>query len=105
MNKAITRIIEARDKGEKVIIYGDYDADGVAATSILFSFLSSIGVDVSIIFLTGLMKDMEYSEATARISLDGSFDLMLTVDCGISAKERIDYIVDKLAEKIVKWIL
>ena len=47
MDKAVSRIINAREKNEKVIIYGDYDVDGVTAVSILFGFLNSIGVDVS----------------------------------------------------------
>jgi len=99
MDKTITRIIEARDKGEKVIIYGDYDADGVTATSILFSFLNSIGIDVSYYIPDRVDEGYGISEAAADYLSDGSFDLMLTVDCGISAKERIDYIVEKLAEK------
>ncbi|HEY8499964.1 MAG TPA: single-stranded-DNA-specific exonuclease RecJ, partial [Clostridia bacterium] len=99
MDKAVSRIIEARDKREKVIIYGDYDADGVTATSILFGFLSSIGVDVSYYIPDRVDEGYGISETAADYLSNGSFGLMLTVDCGISSKERIDSIVEKLAEK------
>lgn len=99
MDKAITRIIESRDKCEKVIIYGDYDADGVTATSILLSFLKSIGIDVSYYIPDRVDEGYGISETAADYISNGSFDLMLTVDCGISAKEKIDCIVNELAKK------
>lgn len=99
MDKAVSRIIEARDKDEKVIIYGDYDADGVTATAILFGFLSSIGVEVSYYIPDRVDEGYGISETAADFLSNGSFDLMLTVDCGITAKDRIDGIAEKLAEK------
>src|SRR3990172_7952284 len=46
IEKAILRIKKARDKNEKVIVFGDYDADGVCATAILWECLHELGLDV-----------------------------------------------------------
>ena len=99
MDKAVSRIINAREKNEKVIIYGDYDVDGVTAVSILFGFLNSIGVDVSYYIPDRVDEGYGISETAADYLSNGGYDLMITVDCGITAKDRIDCIVNELAGK------
>ena len=47
MEKAVTRILTAREKKERIVIFGDYDVDGVSSTAILVRFLSEIGCSVS----------------------------------------------------------
>ena len=46
MDKATERITEAKEKGEKITIYGDYDVDGITSIAILYKYLKSMGVDV-----------------------------------------------------------
>jgi single-stranded-DNA-specific exonuclease len=46
MDKAVDRILEAVQNSEKILIYGDYDVDGVTSTSLLYNFLSSLGVSL-----------------------------------------------------------
>ncbi len=50
MEKSINRINQAIDNGEKITIYGDYDADGITATSIMMDTLEILGADVHFLF-------------------------------------------------------
>ena len=89
MDKAVERIRQAIDRFEKITVYGDYDCDGVTATVILYTYLSSVGADVSYYIPE---RDGEgyglNSEAVKVIASDGT-KLLITVDNGISAIEEI----------------
>lgn len=91
MEIAVNRIIKAIDKKEKIIIYGDYDVDGITSICVLKKFLEERGANVSQIIPNrldegyGLNKD-----AIDRISKE-NYTLMITVDCGISGIEEIEY--------------
>ena len=92
MDKAVERITTAVENGEKICVYGDYDADGVTSTSLLYSYLrDSLGADVMFYIPTrtgegyGMNKD-----AVDKIHSQG-VTLIITVDNGISAREEIDY--------------
>ncbi len=91
MDAAVERINEAVDSQQKIVVYGDYDADGVTATVILTSYLEAMGADVSYYIPQresegyGLNKD-----AIQKLSQDGC-ELIVTVDNGISAVEEIDF--------------
>lgn len=97
MDKAVDRILQAKETGEKVLIYGDYDVDGITATSIMYLFLKSIGLNVSYYIPDRLDEGYGISEAAVEYLCDNFFDLMITVDCGITAKDRIDQIKEGLA--------
>ncbi len=91
MDKACERINMALDNGEKITVFGDYDADGVTSTALLYSFLSSVGgnVDYYIPDRTGEGYGMNCGAIDA---LKGrGTDLIVTVDNGISAIEEIEY--------------
>lgn len=92
MKKAVDRIIEAKEKGESIIIYGDYDVDGITATSILFLFLKTIINDVSFYIPDRIDEGYGISSEAVDFLVKNSFDLMITVDCGISAKGRLEQI-------------
>ncbi len=97
MDKAVKRIICARTSREKVIVYGDYDVDGITATSILYSFLNSVGLNVSFYIPDRMDEGYGISETAVDYLSRNDFDLMITVDCGISARERIAQIYGRLA--------
>ncbi len=97
MDEAVQRILEARERKEKVIVYGDYDVDGITATSILFDFLRSIGMDVSFYIPNRTDEGYGISENAAEYLVAHPFDLMITVDCGITEKDRIAQIQKKLS--------
>ena len=91
MSKAVERIDRAIEKGEKVVIYGDYDVDGVTSTAVLYIYLSSRGVDVG--FHIPSRNGEGYGLNTGAIDqiIADRADLMITVDCGITASEEIVY--------------
>lgn len=91
MDKAVTRINQAIDKGEKITIYGDYDADGITATSIMVDTLSILGADVHY-FIPDRFKD-GYGPNLERyheIVADGT-KLIITVDNGVTGVAEVKY--------------
>lgn len=91
MGKAADRIRLAIEESQKICVYGDYDADGVTATSLLYSYLESVGADV--IYYIPSRADEGYGmnlDAISNLSEQG-IKLIVTVDNGISALEEIAY--------------
>lgn len=99
MEVVINRILAARDAGEKTIIYGDYDVDGITATAMLYHFLKSLGMDVSFYIPDRTEEGYGISETAVMFLLENPYDLMITVDCGISAKERLDQLQTGLIDQ------
>lgn len=91
MDKAVDRIREALENCEKICIYGDYDADGVTSTVILYNYLSTLGaeVDYYIPEREGEGYGM-HREALDKIKESGA-ELIITVDNGISAFDEVEY--------------
>ena len=89
--KAATRIKNAIEAKEKIVIYGDYDVDGITATAILYKFLSEQGADVS--FYIPNRSDEGYGInmlALQQIKNSGA-SLLITVDCGITAVGEVEF--------------
>lgn len=91
MDIAVQRIIKAIENKEKVTIYGDYDVDGITSITVLKSFLREIGLETSVYIPNRLDEGYGLNKnAIDKIAKDGC-NLMITVDCGISGLEEIDY--------------
>ena len=91
MDKAVERILKAIDKKEKIIIYGDYDVDGITSITVLKKFLEERGAIVSSYIPNRLDEGYGLNkEAILSIAKQG-FNLMITVDCGISGTEEVEY--------------
>lgn len=91
MKKAVERIIEAIKKQEKVTIYGDYDVDGITSITVLKSFLQDRGLAVESYIPNRLDEGYGLNKkAIEKIKKQGC-QLMITVDCGISSIEEIEY--------------
>ncbi len=91
MDKAIDRIIKAVNDKEKIIVYGDYDADGITSTTILKRFFKDRGVELSTYIPNRLDEGYGLNkEAVEKIAKQG-FTLMITVDCGITSIEEVKY--------------
>lgn len=91
MKKAVMRIIKAIENQEKVTIYGDYDVDGITSITVLKSFLQDRGLEVESYIPNRLDEGYGLNKkAIEKIVKEGN-QLMITVDCGISAVEEIAY--------------
>lgn len=91
MEIAVQRIIKAINNKEKVTIYGDYDVDGITSITVLKSFLSDIGLECKSYIPDRLEEGYGLNKNAIDSILKKGCDLMITVDCGISGNEEIDY--------------
>lgn len=91
MDKAAARVQRAIAGGERIAVFGDYDVDGITATCILVDYLKSRGADV----VHYIPRRIEDGYGLSRDAIKGLFDqgvrLLVTVDCGITGVEEVDY--------------
>lgn len=96
MGKAVEVILEAVEKKEKIIIYGDYDADGVCSSAILASFFKAICYENAQVYIPDLFK---YGHGLNDEALKDIFEsgakLVITIDNGISEYEHIKTLEEK----------
>lgn len=91
MNKAVRRILSAIKKNEKVIIFGDYDADGVCASAILHDFFKKIGFDNFEVCIPDRNNEGYGLNMTAIDEfINKKVNLVITVDCGITDYEEVE---------------
>ena len=90
MEDAVDRILQARDEGEKVLIFGDRDVDGVTGTTVLYEGLTSLGIDAQWRLPCGNEAYGLSKEVVEEFAADYG-TLIVTVDCGISNAEEIAY--------------
>lgn len=91
MDKATERIFKALQNNERICVYGDYDADGVTSTALLYDYLNSLGANVT--YYIPSRESEGYgmnNNAVDKIYAD-KVKLIITVDNGVSAIEQIDY--------------
>ena len=91
MEIAVNRILKAMENKEKIIIYGDYDVDGITSITVLKSFLKDRGIDVEQYIPNRLEEGYGLNNPAVKKIAEQGYDLMITVDCGISGIEEIKY--------------
>jgi single-stranded-DNA-specific exonuclease len=101
MDKAVERIDRATTSGEKILVYGDYDVDGTTAVALVYSYLKTyherIGFYVPDRYAEGYgisYKGIDYAEAEG-------FTLIIALDCGIKAIEKVAYAAQKGIDFII----
>ena len=91
MDKAAARVQQALADGEKIAVFGDYDVDGITATCILVDYLQSRGADV----LHYIPRRIEDGYGLSCDAIEGLYRkgarLLITVDCGITGVEEVDF--------------
>jgi single-stranded-DNA-specific exonuclease len=85
MDLAVSRIQEAIEKQEPILIYGDYDADGVSSTTVLMVTLKELGANVQFYIPNRFTEGYGPNENAFRQAAESGFKLIITVDTGISA--------------------
>ena len=91
MQIAVDKIIDVINCNGKILIYGDYDVDGITSIAVLKQFLDSRGLNVDYHIPNRLSEGYGLKRETIEKIAQKNYDLMITVDCGISAIEEIDY--------------
>jgi single-stranded-DNA-specific exonuclease len=87
IKKAVERIDKALKDKEKIIIYGDYDVDGVSSTALLFKILSKFSKNIECYIPNRIDEGYDLNIEACRNAKDKGTSLIITVDCGISAIE------------------
>lgn len=100
MEKAVTRINEAIDKNERILVYGDYDADGVTSTTILVKTLQTLGAEVGWYIPNRFSEGYGPNELAFRNAYDEGVSLIITVDNGIQGHKEIE-MVQKLGVDVI----
>lgn len=90
MEVAVNRIIKAIENKEKVIIYGDYDVDGITSTTVLKKFLAERGLEVGYYIPNRLEEGYGLNKEAIEEIINQKYTLIITVDCGISGIEEIE---------------
>src|SRR3989339_151283 len=88
--KAAERVLLAKEKGEKVLIYGDYDVDGVTGTTILVQTLRHLGIEVAYYIPDRYGEGYSLSIEAVKKIADSGVKLIVTVDCGIASVKEVD---------------
>ena len=101
MEKAVERIIQAINKQENVTIYGDYDVDGITSITVLKSYLQDRGLEVNTYIPNRLDEGYGLNNNAIDKIAESGCELMITVDCGISAIDEIHYATSLGIETIV----
>lgn len=89
--EAVERIISAIQTSEKIGIFGDYDVDGVTSTTLMWDFLEQVGGDVAATIPNRMLEGYGLSRAGVDRLKGAGCGLIITVDCGITAHEEVQY--------------
>jgi single-stranded-DNA-specific exonuclease len=90
ITEAAKRIVLARERGEKVAVYGDYDADGVTATAILLETFNFLNINSDHYIPHRYAEGYGLNSESVKVLKASKADLIVTVDCGISNHDEID---------------
>lgn len=91
MKIAVDRIIKAIETKEKIMIYGDYDVDGITSITVLKQFLDDRGIVVDTYIPNRLDEGYGLNKKAIEKIAKQEYTLMITVDCGISGIEEVEY--------------
>ena len=101
MDKAVGRLADAVESGEKIGIFGDYDVDGAASAAILYDVLGGLGLEVSVHIPHRFTEGYGPNEAALLGLVESGCRLILTVDCGITAHAPIAATIKAGVETII----
>ena len=101
MSKIITRINEAIDEGQPILIYGDYDADGVTGTSILVRCLRELGALVDYYIPNRFYEGYGPNEDAFMQAIADGYQLVITVDNGIAGVDEAEILLEHGVDLII----
>lgn len=89
MDKAVGRLFDALHKGEHILLYGDYDADGITAVALLYKFLQFRSRTIDYYLPDRQKEGYGLSEQGVQYAIDKQVKLLITVDCGIQSHDSV----------------
>lgn len=101
MREAVEVISCAMENDSSILIYGDYDADGLTASSILYLFFTDNGVDCDVLIPTREEGYGVHADKVVKAFQNKYYDLIITVDCGISNIDEVAAIQDQLGVEVI----
>jgi single-stranded-DNA-specific exonuclease len=101
MDKAVQRVISALNKKEKILVYGDYDVDGTTSVALFYSYLISAGAQAGYYIPDRYGEGYGISFKGIDYAKENGYSLIVSLDCGIKANEKIDYANTKGVDFII----
>ena len=101
MDKAVERLHDAIEKGQKILVYGDYDVDGTTAVALVYSFVKRFTSKVEYYIPDRYDEGYGLSFKGLDWASDNAVDLVITLDCGIKAIEKVEYARSKGIDVII----
>ena len=101
MDKAIARITKAIDGHEKILVYGDYDVDGTSAVALVYTFLQSFHSEIDFYIPDRYDEGYGISVKGINFAAETNVKLIIALDCGIKAVEKVAYASSKGIDFII----
>ncbi len=90
MDRAVERLSRALEDSEKILIYGDYDVDGTTSVALMYSYLTEmLGADCDYYIPDRYTEGYGVSQAGVQYALDNGYSLIISLDCGVKAHEKV----------------
>ncbi|HLV40743.1 MAG TPA: single-stranded-DNA-specific exonuclease RecJ [Brumimicrobium sp.] len=90
MDRAVERVNKALENDERILIYGDYDVDGTTSVSLVYSYLSQYTSSIAYYIPDRYEEGYGVSEKGIRHAKEENFTLIITLDCGIKANDKVN---------------
>ncbi|MGH2248373.1 DHH family phosphoesterase, partial [Enterococcus faecalis] len=91
MDKAISRIQEAVISGEKILVYGDYDADGITSATVMKETLELLGAEVEVFLPNRFEHGYGPNQSVYQEKIEEGIQLIITVDNGVAGNDAVAY--------------
>ena len=101
MDLAVNRILKSIDRQESIMIFGDYDVDGICSVALLSTYLKKIGAKVSSYIPDRNKEGYGISNNAINLANQRNQTLIIALDCGIKANKQVDYALEKGIDFII----
>ncbi|RAP36500.1 single-stranded-DNA-specific exonuclease RecJ [Candidatus Marinamargulisbacteria bacterium SCGC AAA071-K20] len=101
LEASVSVVFEAIEKNQKILIYGDYDVDGITSTTLLVDFLKQINANVHFFIPNRFEHGYGLHVCVGDLILQTQATVLITLDCGVSSKDIIDPVVEKYGTKVI----
>jgi len=101
MQKAVNRLTQAMQKNEKILVYGDYDVDGTTSVSLVYKFLKQFYSNIDFYIPDRYNEGYGISIQGIDFAASNDYKLVVALDCGIKAIEKVKYATSKGVDFII----